>query len=210
MKLYHGTAERYLNAILEDGIMPRRMASIDGNWDQTLSRPDMVYLGEAYPIFYALHAADGDKAVVIEIELDEMDEAFLYPDEDFIWEALKQKVPHPEVIKTLLNYQHHWRDSLERLGNCCHRGVISPDSFTRYCIFDQRERPKLAMQIDPSICMANYFIMGQYYRDFVAYFFGDRELIPMQIDEPKYVEFWTKESANRTGIQVVEVQHETA
>jgi hypothetical protein len=53
MRFYHGTSARRLTTILKDGIRPRLKTA--SNWEKMPSRPDMVYLTVAYPLYFAMN-----------------------------------------------------------------------------------------------------------------------------------------------------------
>ena len=76
--------------------------------------------------------------------------------------------------------------------------------------------------LDSSICPLNYAIKGEYYRNLVNWFFGDREELP-QVDQAKEfleharlvgkddlvkiqkdrIEYLKEQSSNKKGIEVV-------
>lgn len=213
MKLYHGTNSKYLKNILKRGISPRK--NKESNWKENKSHPDMVYLSTAYP-FYFSYCSLGEKdtkGVVFEIDTDVMDEDLFYPDEDFIWQTLKldNKDIKLEVVKNdIENYKRNWKLSLDRLGNCCYRGVIPVDAIIRHCQFDIAKLQAIGWSIlDPSISILNYMFCKEKYHRQVSWFFGDVEefFIEDGFDNldiaVKRTKFWEKESKNRNGIEVI-------
>lgn len=210
MKLYHGTSERFLSQILANGIKPRKTRK--GNWPNCPSHPSMVYLTTAYPLYFALNAAlDGERALIIEVESTLLDENKLFPDEDFIVESTKQK--HDAIRKHLKNFQHCWTKSIEYLGNCCYHGVVPIESMVRYCLFDSSRTAITMMGLDPCISVVNYRFCKDKYIGLVAWLFGDQATIPMDKEGPtdrpemdKMIEsrrdYWQKQSADRTGVEV--------
>ena len=88
--LYHGTSTKYLDDILSKGITPRHNKGI-GNWSGNPSHPLMVYLSDAYPVYFAQQSVNAynekncdsekDEPVVLEVIVDTKR---LYPDEDFL------------------------------------------------------------------------------------------------------------------------------
>jgi hypothetical protein len=99
MKLYHGTAERHLPAILRDGLKPRGKRK--GNWSHSIeSNADAIYLTNAYALYFAHSATDpkdnGDRSVVLEIDTSKLDSFWLVPDEDWL-EQVSRKQVGPEV-----------------------------------------------------------------------------------------------------------------
>ena len=68
IKLYHGTTTKHLDKILKQGITPRH--DRPSNWDKHPSREDMVYLTNAYAIYFAQVCCDweaGESPVVLEV-----------------------------------------------------------------------------------------------------------------------------------------------
>jgi hypothetical protein len=230
MKIYHGTSARQLDAILEKGIVPRKATKHKGNWDKFPSRPDMVYLTTAYPLYFGICALNEteDTCVVFEIDLDKLSEYRLYPDEDFIAQGLKDIENHKKYRKNLERWKGLWQKSIEHLGNACYLGTIPKEAITRYAVFNNKKRPHISMTaLDPTISIINYSVMGWQYREIVAWLFGNQKELPMvkyqrQIQkmmkrqgEPnmvdkmngKQIEFWKKQSRDRTGIEVVNVNN---
>lgn len=221
MKLYHGTSAKHLESILGKGIQPRGRRK--GNWKEFPSRKDMVYLTNAYAPFFAVQSSEDHKALILELDLDRLDMDKIYPDEDFIAQALAMQtkrpldVVHDEIRETLENFQHHSMDSLNALGNCSHKGRIPASAITRYCLVDFEKRPDLAiMSMDPSISIMNYRFCGGKYRSVISWLFGDRadfelgvggnemwiEMIESQ--QPGYRESIKETFLNREGIEVLE------
>ena len=212
MLAYHGTAERNLNSCLEHGIQPRGDKASE--WEVP-SRPDMTYMSIGYPFYYALQAAEDEKLLVFEIDLDRLIEVLLHPDEDFIAQALAQQERRPlmevhdEVVENLEYYQHHWQLSLDSIGNVCYQGAIPPEAITRYCLFDLKQRPSLGLWMsDPSISILNFGFCKDKYVGLVDWVFGYREELPGDLGEavlpPKYREARLQESRDRTGIEIRE------
>ena len=230
MKLYHGTTTKYLSRILKGGIKPRG-ATGNSNWEEFPSMDNRVYLSSTYPLYFAAAATDLDakKAgmAVFEIESKGLDRDRLYPDEDFITQCITHNEGRPlkevqkEVIAKMEGYQHHWNDSLEKMGNVSYHGAIPASAITRYATVDHRIRASLTSDsLNPTITIINHAIKGRYYQDFVKWVFGDRKTLP-QLEEAKSfealfretgsegrkqqeesVKFWKKESRNREGVEV--------
>jgi len=207
---YHGTAERFLPKVLAKGLKPRGKKK--SQWD-VASRPDMVYMSIGYPFYYALQASEeNERLLVLEIDLDQLDEDRFFPDEDFIAQAIanRDQLPlddvHNFVRDNLEDYQHHWKLSLEKLGNCCYQGVIHPSAITQYCLFDSSVRPALGLWMsDPCITILNFAFCRGRYVGLVEWMFGHKQKLPddefMKLD-PKRKEYWEKESKNREGIEL--------
>ena len=184
----------------------------------------MVYLSVAYPFFFALHTKGERRAMVLEIETDELDESLIYPDEDFISQAKAtptqsvQKI-HNSIKDDLASYQQSWRASLIGLGNCCYMGSISPAAIKRVCFFEPNKRKYLAwIMKDPQVAIFNYREMSGKYLGLVAWMFGDAPRLPAtgleQVvvgpDSPGLADLaarataeWLRESMDRTGIEVL-------
>lgn len=221
MRLYHGTNAKFLPKIIKRGIWPR-MISARSNWPSFQSRPDMVYLSRAYPMYYAISACgeSAPKIAIIEVEIDMLQHERLFPDEDVIAQSVAKEfevpvsVVHFDARDNLEDYQDKWKESILLMGNCCHQGVIPPFSFTRYATWDFEGWHKaVLLSIDPAISILNYQFRGEWYRKFVAWIFGDEKWLP-HCDEVKQLidvnsaakesfEFWKEQSLKRDGIKVV-------
>ena len=170
VKLYHGTSTQHLDDIIANGIKPRHGS--DSNWSDNPSNPKMVYLSSAYAVYFAQQAAgDEYEPVVFEVLVDTKR---LYPDEDYLeqitrhdpaWSELHECMSMEELTAffrdNLESYQEHYDDSLYKLGNCCHKGVIKPKAIQRYSVLDNREAIKHS---DPTITLINFRILGGSYR----------------------------------------------
>jgi len=213
MLIYHGTSARHLDDALVTGIRAR-MAD-KSNWDDAPSRSDMVYLTVGYPFYYALVGNDDPKVVVFEIDLAELDEDKLHPDEDYVFEraremgAAKETLTQEAVAEYLDVMQDMWPKSLAVIGNIAYQGVISASAITRYCLFDRTARPNIAFALtDYSISALNYAYERYNLDHLIGWMFDDTDLLPMAMDdecEEEYRQFWATESGDRTGIEVVEV-----
>jgi len=222
--LYHGTNAKNLNAILSKGIQPRGKKK--GNWDAFPSRSDMVYLTTAYAPYFAIQSCDsGQKALILELDRNNIDQAQLYPDEDFVVQCLaaqnNQAIEdiHEDIKDTLECYQHHFEDSINGLGNVCYKGVVPSNAISRYCLIDSKTRSDLMMMsLDPSISLMNYRFCGSRYRSIISWLFGDRSDFEIGIgDNETYLEMMEKSVpgskertmklfSNREGIEVVDLR----
>ena len=171
IKLYHGTTTKHLGKILKQGITPRH--NRPSNWDKHPSRNDMVYLTNAYAIWFAQVATkENESPVVLEVLADEKR---LYPDEDFLeqatrslsnWQEFHRENTLAEKTKMFRdNLLDDWQDqtnkSLQHLGNASHKGTIKLKNILRYVVLNKD--PLFAFG-DPSITIQNYFILGPKYR----------------------------------------------
>lgn len=216
--LYHGTTTKHLDSILRNGLHPRGRRR--GNWDRYHSRSDMVYLTTAYAPFFAINSvAEEEKAVIVEVQTADLNPSALYPDEDFIAQALAHQMQlpldyiHKRVRRTLHQYQHHTCDSVHALGNAAHKGVIPPEAITRYATIDGKLQSSLFwIALDPCISVLNYRFMGPKYRSIIAWIMGDRpdfdadgfgnQSIITQVN-PEYANHLRTMWSNRDGITVV-------
>lgn len=171
MILYHGTSARHLSVIRRQGLLPRRLTG-EGNWSGDVeSKDSMVYLTDAYPVYFALTAAfaEGREPTDLLILQVDVDEAALYPDEDFIAWALASG--RSDVEQTTLNpfinpaeYKDAWRWSLDT------NGVVCTPSVAEDRILDHRIIPPTEIEIiaelglDPLPTPLNYSQFAGHYR----------------------------------------------
>lgn len=172
MKLYHGTAADYLDAIMRDGLRPRGKRK--GNWQHSVeSNPHCVYLTRSYGPYFAMSAEGKNGALIIEIETARLDQFALLPDED----AVEQATRGHDGIEGSMRYRtkyyrrrmhqfgdgQKWKSSVQVLGTCCHKGAISPWAFTRAVIVPPEHAVRLLMEWDASISLLNQRILGNLY-----------------------------------------------
>lgn len=220
MKLYHGTSIDRLESILKNGLAPRENG--ESNWTKYPSVPGHVYLTTAYPFYFACMAktdSDDTRAVVLEIDSQRLDPERIYPDEDFISQALQDMKNHQSYAERIEEYRDSWKHSIEHLGNCSYRGTIPASAIRRYCVFDYKKRAPLAMtMMDPAITLINFKLKGWFYRQFIAWMFGDTPDIPHYAEAKQFLklgaipevkeqmEYWKAQSKNREGIEVVKIR----
>jgi len=185
MKLYHGTTESVARAALEDGLSPRDDTGVPSVWKDHPTRGDMVYLTDAYGLYFALCALkDGEKAGIVEVDTDLMEADLFYPDEDFLEQAARSRkdlCPLSDMGSrtkwyrdNLESFQSNWDLSLKSLGTCAYFGQIVPAEVSRVAIFDLHKSPTItAMALDPVISVMNYKFMGAKYRALMGWIFGD-------------------------------------
>ena len=224
MKLYHGTSERHLAAILKEGLKPRGNGN-GGNWKEHPSSPYHVYLTNCYAGYFACAASEkGEKWVVLEVEVDE-DE--LHPDEDFL-EACSRGAAKEDAkiiggtdMKTrtayyrnnLWDFDHLWEESLNYLGNATYPNTIPPEAITRYVTIDitAEDRSSLLWTIiDPCISPMNYKFCGDKYKALTKWLFGDEcdtDEISGPLPDPAMLERAAAEAGKRGGIEVVTLNH---
>ena len=95
-KLYHGTSESAVKRILKEGLLPRSVSGVGGNWDHTVpSASDRTYLTKGYaPYFAAMAAEEGERWAIIEIDytrlaMAQYDSTYFLPDEDYVEQILR-------------------------------------------------------------------------------------------------------------------------
>lgn len=176
-----------------------------------------------YPFLFALAAMnDVEKALVFEIDVSRLEAGRMEPDEDAIAQAIAMKdnrpleAVHAQVRRSFAGYRHLWRESLQALGCCAHRGTIPPEAITRYCIFNPRARSsgELALAIsDAQVSIMNHRFCGDKYAGLVQWMFGDRDgllclawpAVAEQLGDlwTRIKESWDREARDRGGIEVV-------
>lgn len=188
MKLYHGTSSAVALAALREGLRTRQSHGGDTMWPDNPSRPDAVYLTDAYALYFGLvtlsredSLADGRAVGVVEVDTDLLDEYQLVPDEDALEQvyrgrdkvrgSMEQRTAY--YRKRLHKYVGKHHGSLAVMGTCAHLGDIPREAVTRIAIVEPQRQPLLCMQaLDPTISVMNYMIMGQKYRDLTAEVFA--------------------------------------
>lgn len=231
----HGTSSLMVDAILKNGICPRKMSGKDSNWKKFESKEDLVYLSTAYPFYFANSACeDGGKPAIFQIDLSRLKKSKFYPDEDFIAQAVAQSTGedlekiHFSIRDSLKVYKKYWKASLEGLGNMAYAGVIPVEAIVRYAIVDGKKRPGLSMFMDPSISRINYRFMGGTYERFTNWILGQEKTFPAlesareELEKvskaydsapdnsiigmlKNLVEQYEREDASRDGIELVEM-----
>lgn len=188
MILYHGTSTQHLDAILRYGLQSRRASQRPSNWiGQVESKPDFVYLTDAYLVYFAMNPALGHDAANTDILIFqfEVPESELYPDEDFIaWSMSRGGHPRPLRQLTAVidpaDYQHHWRESLEHNGTACTLGV-PPEKLLGYRVIDRKNyRVLMAIGGDSAPIPLNYLFMGPLYRQCIEALFQHGEEAALQ------------------------------
>ena len=179
MRLYHGTAGRWLPSILRQGLEPRGRKVSRSNWKETVpSNPNCVYFSSCYAPYFAFKAAgDSNKAIcaVIEIETDRLPaQNLLLPDEDCLEQAGRSYdgVPGGILARTLhyrrdmqrFNGTDAWKLSLEYLGTCAYHGIVPPGAITRIVTWPHQPNIKLMLTWDLSVSLAHQRVCGNRYR----------------------------------------------
>ena len=191
MKAYHGTTATVARASLTEGLRPREETESEGQWEECPSMASMVYLTTTYPGYFAMNAAapglkDGELPAIVEVDLEELWDLDLYPDEDFLEQCSRgvEGVVPPGFTTmkertawyrdNIDRFQHLWKKSMEYLGNVAHCGTVPPEAITRICVFDPAKAPWLGMWwMDPSITPLNFMIMRHKYENLTRWMFGE-------------------------------------
>jgi hypothetical protein len=195
VRLYHGTNGAWLDVILKQGLKPRG-ANGRTNWTHTInSNPRCVYLTDSYAPYFAFNATRGKEPIcaVVEIDTDLLDEANLYPDEDFLEQIsrdVKDPVPGDMKARTLHFRKHQfdydypcinpddgsdttwWQASLRYLGTASHRGIIPASAITRAVRWPHKANAMLRYIWDPTITTINQKIFGDKYKTLTAKLFA--------------------------------------
>ena len=222
MLLYHGTAAENVVGILKDGIRPRGRRQ--GNWQHTIrSNPSCVYLTSAYAGYFALCASESGRIGILEVNTDRLDQNNLLPDEDFLEQANRSydgnkhgrtmKMRTEWYRKHARQYQPHWKLSVEKMGTCCYKGMVSPSAITRATTFDGEGRADILMAVaDPTITILNYRFCGTRYRAITRWLVGyDIDVEKEILDDgyqalhwfPDYQKQLQATFGNKTGLTIL-------
>jgi len=162
---YHGTAAKNVESILENGLLPREETG-KSNWadGDVESIQDHVYLTKQHGIAFGISATEDDEDVaLIEIDISRLRPSNLYPDEDYIEQAINRfgLKPHDgyranmgienrteQVRENIGHYKGAWRDSMNIMGTMSHKGKIPPHAISRVSTMDLPGWFKL--NIDPT------------------------------------------------------------
>jgi len=223
MKLYHGTSEQNFKEILSQGRLKPRRDSKRDNWNTKIkSRDDMVYLTNAYALYYAINAiseVDWDNmhskptyAVILEIDTNTLDQRLLCADGDALeqikrhdknelpgnWTVDRRKIYYQEMC-----HKYRWDQSIQTSGLCAYNGVIKRESFSRVAMIDVRLQSELCFQVFDMNIDARKFsgIEGVKYRTLSRWIFGD---LPSESDKKFLGELSI--SANRNGINITNLR----
>lgn len=176
MILYHGTTSRHRKTIEREGLRPRHATGRASNWSGPVeSKPRFVYLTDAYPVYFALAAADeGEELLLVQVDADE---ARLYPDEDFI--AYATSGSHGKHSPALIaridptDHQALWRESLAQNGIACTPSV-GPERILAFRSLGFDDSPRiLELGGDASPTPMNYRFLGDRYRRSIEALFAE-------------------------------------
>lgn len=217
MRLWHGTSEKRAQRISREGLVPRGHSGLS-NWRHTAeSRPEAVYLTDAYPLYFAGAVPEEGRWAVVEVDTDNLDLRRLRPDEDALALAREPATRHTSVQRrarnshALARRSPRWRESLQVLGTCAYEGVVPMAALTRIALFRPDAHPEFALMAkDAVIAPANYALMRERYRALVAWLFGDpvdpsvlvRRALD-EADERRQRADWERLLAERSGVSVL-------
>lgn len=231
MLLYHGTAERFADQILTEGLKPR--GNRKGNWGHSVnSNKDAVYLTNAYAPYFSISAVKNlftEKAFVVEVDTDKLNPWNLTPDEDALeqlhrynpnhfrdgppmdWSMEKRTKWFRSRLKNWYAGPEYAEKSLKLMGNCAYFGEIPKEAISKAILIDGNKAPATYMSfMDPTISIMNYMIVGAKYRSLTRWLFG-RELDKADLVTAKVVSvdgeshtLWSlPDESEREGIQVL-------
>jgi hypothetical protein len=195
MILYHGTSERVWEKIQQTGqVMPR--GTDPGRWPQSVrSHSRVLYLTDAYPLYFAGHAAAGGESggdegrlAVLELDMTGLEHR-LVPDEDvlaqldgarggfLLGETLADRTAAYRGRLSAYRGEENALRSLALMGTCglyFHRGnpSLNAERVRRVALVTQEAYNRLVMWgHDPSITLANYALMAGHYRSVTRWLF---------------------------------------
>jgi hypothetical protein len=202
--LYHGTSYERWQSVWRKGLI-RPRGKNRGNWDGDVrSHPRVIYLTDAYPLFFAGNASGGNEGerdegdlVVLEIDVTGL-EGRLVPDEDVLaqvdqhagrldpGERLSQRTVRYRRLLSRYRSRENAELSLKLMGTC---GVMCDKHFPGIDVGRVKRvaqvRPETYGKLvlwghDPVICISNYKIMAERHRAVTRWLFdpSDKRLAP--------------------------------
>ena len=135
----------------------------------------------------------GEKISIIEVETDLLDESNFRPDEDFIEQVTgldkqnaagikgKTTIQRTKYIRNHLDeFSGFWKSSLEHLGNCGYKGVITGKAITKVAVVDISRCKEMCFEaVEPVITLMNFKICGKQFRMINRWFMGE----PISVEE---------------------------
>lgn len=164
-ELYHGTSVESALRIKKEGFVPDKKY----NW-QIKSKEGFIYLSKAYAPFYAMNAKSKSKNRAIVQTC--VSEDKLYPDDDFIFYALRKPVYSQKDLDKidLEDYKQFYKESLQYMGNAS----AKPEDI-RLMGIRQFDASHLLMKCDPVISPLNYQICGKYYEGLTKWIYSGKK-----------------------------------
>ena len=207
MILYHGTSARHLHAIQRHGLLPRQITG-ESNWNgEVASKEGFVYLTDAYPVYFAvgpaLAAEEAPAADLLILKVD-VDEACLYPDEDFIAWAMTDGLQgvRQEEMNPFIDPRAHkgvWHLSLQYNGVVCTPEVL-PERILDHHVIGRTETELIAeLGLEPMPTPLNYQFMGNHYRRCIEVLFEQGPEAALQVVRQRW------ETTDETGASELSV-----
>jgi hypothetical protein len=190
--LYHGTGSRYLESILNRGILPRN-GSGQSQWGHTVeSHPEAVYLSVCYPVHFAINALADDDLLIVEVDTSKLNPDHLVADEDALAFCSDGPETHGmtflEKASFFRSRMHRYSSdfSLAQLGTCAHLGEVGPHAITRIAIVPQDQVKFLILGgFDATVSRAHFEIFGEEYASSMQWIFGDTDICAVNPRLPK-------------------------
>lgn len=177
LTLYHGTATSRLEAIRRDGLRPRGETGLLPSHTGLPSKPEYVYLTNAYALKYAIDACESedDWPVILRVSID-LDLIRLYPDEDFVGMVMAKKlvgkvspqrlIEETDVsqydVQTALNSLHYF-------GTCCVKRTIEPKQIRGWVVV--KNKYLLIEGVNTGVGLTSYQLLGKRNRALMNYLF---------------------------------------
>ena len=173
MILYHGTDSKNLDGILKHGLLPRKDTGNQVYGGHLASNKNFTYLTRWNPVAHA-YSIDENSPVVIKVNVDD---AELYPDEDFLErvEFMKTGKPGNPGSIDVAEYKDMWRKSYNMFGNVAIRQV-GPDKIIDHVVLDPKDFPyhcgigaqgnQLVSDMENSLNLIDGSIVKKYIRRF--------------------------------------------
>lgn len=203
--LYHGTTAAHANDIIDSGLRPPTVTG-ESNWEgkPLESHPEHVYLTRLFAPHYGAVTTDADESfAVVKVDTDHCASDALYPDEDFIEEALRFNEPEIDVpaeldaelpagfdafeervslIRERIDaFQDYWQESIELAAVCSHRGQIPTEAITCVAVVDPAPEFRDAV-LNAKVGMRNVAMFGERQRLLTEWLFGG------ELDADEYLE----------------------
>jgi hypothetical protein len=222
MVLYHGTSESRARQILQSGLQPRGKGR--PSFPDINSYSNMVYLTSYGASAYAYHVAlkTKEKWGILEIDVDKLDPALIYPEQGYIIEPLVDVGTDDKIVEALLKqeakgleqYQPQWEDCLKKRGSVAYKGIIPPNCITRAAIYDPESNPELLDRlISTQLGTAAFEVLNKRLTAATRWVFNDQyriyDFFPLQLQSalweipPEEIQEMKRQLAIRTGIQQI-------
>ena len=177
---------------MAEGLRPRKLTG-RSNWKHIVeSNPSLIYLTTTYAPYYALQTVNkGERIAILEIETEMLGEFNFRPDEDFMEQVtsldktnkagirgktVKQRTKY--IRNHLDEFTDFWKPSIEHLGNCGYKGIISPKAITKISVVNISKCQAMCGEaLDAVITLANFKFCGNQYRLLTRWFMGETVVV---------------------------------